>query len=107
MNSLEFIKQNIFDCKNHIEHLEIEIIENEKYSTLVKKHKERIEELKPILNILQQIKVELEAWEVVADKIFYGGGRCLIDSSVWFGEEAETIKKAMEVKNDNSNSKTR
>ena len=63
MNSLEFIKQNIFECKNHIEHLKIKIIEDEKYTTLAKYHKERIEELKTILNHLQQIKAELEAWE--------------------------------------------
>ena len=69
MNSLEFIKQNIFELKNHIEHLEIKIIEDKKYPSFVKCHKERIEELKPILNILQQIKAELEAWEVVKDKI--------------------------------------
>ena len=69
MNSLEFIKQNIFEFKNHIEHLEIEIIEDEKNPTLAKYHKERIEELKPILNHLQQIKTELEAWEVVKPNI--------------------------------------
>ena len=57
-----------------------------------------IEEI--VLPNLHQIKCELEAWEVVADKIFYGVGRCLIDSSVWFGEEAETIKKALEAKDE-------
>ncbi len=63
MNSLEFIKQNIFEFKNHIADLEIKIAEDKRYSTLAKYHKERIEELKTILNHLQQIKTELEAWE--------------------------------------------
>lgn len=68
MNSLEFINQNIFECKNHIEHLEIKIIEDKKYPSLVKYHKERIEELKPILKQLQQIKTVLEAWEISKTK---------------------------------------
>ena len=125
MNSLEFIKQNIFECKNHIEHLKIKIIEDEKYSTLAKYHKERIEELKPILNHLQQIKAELEAWEVVKDKIsitvYYDNEQdyeedinshnaiCLNNNlkiqnsnneEEWFipltDEESEKIKKALE-----------
>ena len=44
------------------------------------------------LKMFQQVKAELEAWKLVADKIFYGVGKCLIDSSVWSGEEAETIR---------------
>ena len=63
MNNLEFINQNIFECENRIEHLEIKIIEDKKYPSLVKSHKECIEELKPILKHLEQIKNILEAWK--------------------------------------------
>lgn len=70
MNSLEFINQNIFECKNHIEYLEIKIIEDKKYPSLVKPHKEQIENLKPILNHLQKIKRELIVIQILKDRLF-------------------------------------
>lgn len=69
MNSLEWINGQIEECKQSIQQSEIRIDEDKKYPSFVKCHKERIEELKPILNNLQQIKQDLEAWEVVKDKI--------------------------------------
>lgn len=68
MNSLEFINQNILDCKNHIVYLENKIIEDIKYPSFVKCHKEQIEELKPILQQLEQIKAELEEYQKLKDK---------------------------------------
>lgn len=99
--TIEFIKQNIFDCKNHIEHLEIKIIEDEKYSTLVKNHKERIEELKSILNLLQQIKAELEAWEVVKPYIEEGVSFTLSNFLKNNTGKFKTLKKALEVEDAN------
>lgn len=101
MNSLEFIKQNIFECKNHIANLEIKITEDERYSTLVKYHKERIEELKHILNLLQQIKTELEAWEVakkylILDKEFHQIDLHLHHNTK-YKEDYLKLKKALEV----------
>lgn len=96
--TIEFVERKIKDKKDQLKRLEnLKTISN-KYElkineSLMKNAEEDIEHL-------EQIKCELEAWELMADRIFYGVGRCLIDSSVWFGEEAETIKKALEVKNE-------
>lgn len=65
MNSLKWINGQIEECKQSIQQSEIIIDEDKKYPSLVKCHKERIEELKPILKVLEQIKAKLEAWEVV------------------------------------------
>ena len=113
MTSLEFINQNIFECKNHIEHLETQIIEDKKYPSLVKAHKERIEELKPILKQLQQIKSVLEAWEICKKYHHinkYNGKR--FDITIWLNtencgfkscasyEECLKVKKELEVEDE-------
>lgn len=108
MTSLEFINQNIFECKNHIEHLENKIIEDKKYPSFVKCHKERIEELKPILKVLEQIKTELEAWEAIKKHIEYfpenywnGIPKELITlTSPFSREDYLIIKKALEVEDE-------
>ena len=109
--TIEFVGENIKDIKISIEgykRLKTYYLSQENYEDcVIMSLEQNIKYLENKLFVWEQIKAELEAWEVVADKIFYGEGRCLIDSSVWFGEEAETIKKAMEVKNDNSKSTTR
>lgn len=69
MSNLEFINEQIEECKQSIQQSKIRIDEDKKYPSLVKCHKERIEELKLILKRLEQIKTILEAWEVVKDKI--------------------------------------
>lgn len=61
----EFINQNIFECKNHIQHLNNKINECKEYPSFVKSHKERIEELKPILQQLEQIKSELDVLQIL------------------------------------------
>lgn len=67
--TIEFINQNIFECKDHIQHLNNKINEYKEYPSFVKSHKEQIENLEPILQILEQIKSELEAWEVCKNKM--------------------------------------
>lgn len=64
MNSLEFINQQIEEIKKAIKQSKLRIEEFKKYPSLVKGHKERIEELKPILKHLEQIKSVLEVWKV-------------------------------------------
>ena len=101
MNSLEFIKQNIFEFKNHIADLEIKITEDERYSTLAKYHKKRIEELKTILNLLQQVKSDLEAWEVVKKHLILDKEFHQIDlhlhHNTKYKEDYLKLKKAIEV----------
>lgn len=65
MNNLEFINQEIEDAKHEIKMNEIRI-ENMYNKTF---YEERAEVLNNKLQTLQQIKTELEAWEVVKDKI--------------------------------------
>lgn len=113
MNSLEFINQNIFDCKNHIKYLENKIIEDKKYPSLVKSHRERIEDLKPILQQLEQIKSELEAWYVLKPDLEHTEndlGEHEIELRVFYTdadveqhdtkEKYYTLKKALEVENE-------
>lgn len=66
MNSLEFINQEIEDAKHEIKVNEIRI-ENMYNKTF---YEERAEVLNNKLQTLQQIKVELESWEVVKEKFF-------------------------------------
>lgn len=101
MTDLEFINQNICDTKNYIKHLEIKIIEDKKYPSFVKDHQERIEELKPILKHLEQIKAKLEAWEVVEDNTIITEHRCVVDRIEMYngGKGYEIFKKALEVTN--------
>lgn len=110
--TIEFIEQNIFECKNHIQHLNNKINEDKKHPILVKYHKERIAELKPILQNLEQIKCELEAWEEVkkdkgvCEKQEFRGKDCkkVIQISCKIfpegTEQYETFKKALEVENE-------
>lgn len=99
--TIEFVGENIKDIKISIEgykRLKTYYLSQENYEDcVIMSLEQNIKYLENKLFVWEQIKTEIEAWEVVKDKIFYGEGRCLIDSSVWFGEEAETIKKAMEV----------
>ena len=96
MTKLEFINKLIKERKESKDRF---ILSFERYlndEVVIRCIKDREQEIQ----ILEQIKTNLEAWEIVADEIFYGVGRCLINSSVWFGEEAETIKKALEVEDE-------
>ena len=117
MNSLEWINRQIKECKQSIKQSEIRINEYKKYPSWVKGHKEQIEELKPILKVLEQIKTELEAWEVVKEDIVYQKDipceerpEYTYEFKKWvfeinedeydFEEKSIKIKKALEVNND-------
>lgn len=105
MNSLEWINGQIEECKQSIQQSEIRIDEDKKYPSFVKCHKERIEELKPILKVLEQIKTELEAWEAIKKHIEYfpedywnGIPKEVIAlTSPFSREDYPIIKKALEV----------
>lgn len=106
MNSLEFINQEIEDAKHEIKMNEIRI-ENMYNKTF---YEERTEVLNNKLQTLQQIKTELEAWEVVKHLIYkrkmgeerfiqvmggvYNEGQCWTSGI----NPYEIIKKALEVK---------
>lgn len=63
--TIEFIDQNIFESKNHIQHLNNKINEYKEYPSFVKSYKEEIENLKPIVQILEQIKSELDVLQIL------------------------------------------
>lgn len=98
--TIEFVEQNIFECKNHIQCLNSKINEDKKYPSLVKCHKERIEELKPILQNLEQIKCELEAWEIIKREILITDGGVIHLAIEDDNIDYETIKKALEIKDE-------
>lgn len=99
--TIEFIKINIFECKNHIQYLNNKINEDKKYPSFVKCHKEQIENLKPILQTLEQIKCELEAWEVVKPSIKeIKEQQCIVIHNVFRDIYYKTIKKALEVEDE-------
>lgn len=106
MNSLEWINEQIEECKKTIICLNIRIIEDSKYPSLVKTHNERIEDITQLKQRFEQIKTELEAWEV-----------CKTDNSILYvlqtlakGESIDwhrlpeekqiKLKKALEVNED-------
>lgn len=99
MSSLEFINLEIKGLNKEIEYLQNKIIEDKIYPSFVKSHKERIEELKPILQQLEQIKSKLEAWEVVQGTIVEGedgdGHYCYIETTYFTGEKGEKVKKGL------------
>lgn len=116
--TIEFVEQNICECKKHIQYLNDKINEYKKYPSFVKDYKERIEELKPILQNLEQIKCELEAWEVVKEDIEYSEVQpCeerpeyTYEFKKWifeineeqgdFEEKNTKLKKALELNNEN------
>lgn len=108
MNSLEFIEQEIHFISVVKKENEKMLKDNrpehtkEYIKTLIKEYEEK-------LNNLQQIKTELEAWEVVKDEIkvkevlnyFYPQYRICLRcmNGLINKEQYETIKKALEVNN--------
>lgn len=126
MNSLEFIEKTIQTFKYQIEYTKIQI----KFGNLSEQvGNQSLNEDNEILNHFQQIKTELEAWEVVKDKITTIGyydtvedyeedinehkALCLVsnlkfqnsnDEDEWFipltEKETYKIKKALEVKDE-------
>lgn len=107
MNSLEFINKEIDDLQTEIEHLKNAIRLKPVYADTFYEC-ERAKECQARLNVLEQIKTELEAWEVVKKHLEY------FPDDYWNGITEEiitmtsqidkkdypTIKKALEVKDE-------
>lgn len=87
MTSLEFIEKEI-------EHWE-KVIKHQPSSNNIQKH------LNDKLQTLYQIKTELEAWEVCKKFIVNLGGEYELCIDNWYNvNEYQTLKKALEVKED-------
>ena len=108
MTSLEFIEKEIKKTKELLQRLEkLKVISN-KYELQLNEVLEKDTQEK--LFYLQQIKSELEAWEVVKNKISIEKGSidyATINIKDWHHhltkEQFETLKKALEVKNEKEN----
>lgn len=98
MNSLEWINKQIEECKQAIQQLKIRIDEDKNYPSFIKCHNERLKELKPILQTLQQIKTELEAWYEIKNLYLKG----YFSRVVLPVESDKKFKKALELKNNES-----
>lgn len=104
--TIEFVKDNIFECKNHIQYLGSKINEDKKYPSLVKSHKEQIENLKQILQCLDQINLELKALEIVKSSINLSENREYYKNHAYLNvinysdEEWLILKKALGVKDE-------
>ena len=109
MNSLEFINNEIETTKREIDFTNIEL---ERTDTIIRKNLDKLKRLKERLQTLQQIKTELEAWEVVKRKgfIFTKEEKNQLIGNTWNiyrlssrelnNKEYEIIKKALEVKDE-------
>ena len=101
MNSLEFIEKLIEDYEYSKERFLDNLKrypDDEVFTRCVKTCEQKIQ-------TLQQIKEELEAWEVVKNKIYYDSSKEYIDLSlIYLGcikdKNYQKLKKALEVKND-------
>lgn len=108
MNSLEFINQEIEEAKHEIKINEIRI-ENMYNKTF---YEERAEVLNNKLQTLQQIKIELEAWEVVKKDIILDTDSydcddmsCTVAYAKFYTDDYEQLDKlykALEVENEKS-----
>ena len=106
MNRLEFINQEIEEAKHEIKMNEIRI-ENMYNKTF---YEERAEVLNNKLQTLQQIKTELEAWEIVKKNICFDTDSydcddrsCTFEYAQFHTDnegELNILHKALEVKED-------
>lgn len=115
MTSLEFIEKHIKETQTSIKAFELD------YELFHREGDKRdAEKLKQILHHLQQVKSELEAWEVVKNKgvdmlifmLYYNNleeynnyiksleGECNYEKCLLTQEEANNIKKALEVEDE-------
>ena len=107
MNNLEWINEQIEECKQSIKECKKRIREDKEYPSLVKCHQTNLEELTMFNKHLNQIKTELEAWKVVKPNIKYEEAEndegvymeyiLYLEIEEW-KPEAFKIKKALEVK---------
>lgn len=100
MTNLEFIENKI-KCKEN---------QSIYWSTRIKKEKDPslkefvtsiVKIYQEELQTLQQIKAELEAWEVIKPRIHHVKEQeCFVIQTIISNKQYETIKKALEVDND-------
>lgn len=101
MNSLEFIEKCIKYAEKGIKYSKKRIKENSIYPLLKQHHELELESAIKSKEALQQIKIELKAWEAVKERIIDSNGVYLlrVDSDdVDDIEYYETIKEALEIK---------
>ena len=117
MNSLEFINRQIGNINEIIEQNKIKIEENVLFESLKEHYQSYNKELEQLKLTLQQIKAELEAWEVVKEDIDYQEieycserAEYTYEYKKWsfqltedypnFEEKSEKLKKALEVEDE-------
>lgn len=98
MNSLEFINREIESLQTEIEHLKNAIRLKSIYLDTFYEC-ERGKECQARLNVLEQIKVELEAWQIVKNKTM--GNDYLYEIVIYKSEkdDYEKFERALEVTN--------
>lgn len=99
MNSLEFIEKEIIICNNNIDFQTQLAFEKQEFKLAKRYHENEALKLTERLQTLQQIKSELEAWEVVQGTIVEGedgdGNYCYIETVYFTGEKGEKVKKGL------------
>lgn len=68
MTNLEWINEQIEECDEMIEHLKIKKDKYSKNKSLVETYNKHIKNLTGVKQHFEQIKSELEAWEIVKNK---------------------------------------
>lgn len=68
MTNLEWVNNQLEDCDKVIKQLNIRKDEDKKYPSLVKSYNEQIENIMGLKQRFEQIKSELEAWEIAKAK---------------------------------------
>lgn len=108
MTNLELIEILIEENKKEIELIKNMIAEDEKYPSIKKVNEENLKSMEELLADLQQVKTDLEAWEVVKsgitqklqitgkyrDKVVEINHRIYVEGT----EQYEKLKKALEEK---------
>ena len=109
MTSLEWVNAQKEECKKTIDDLKNRIIEDSKYPSLVNEYNEQIRIVNAVVKYFENIKIELEAWEVIKpyikyeeeenDEGVYMEYSLLFEIEDW-KPEAFKIKKALEIKDE-------
>ena len=100
MSNLEWINEQIKECDEMIERLNIRKDEYSKNKSLVKTYNNHIKNLTGLKQRFEQIKSEFEAWEVVKIKTLITDGGVIHMAIENEDEGYETVIKALEAKNE-------